>query len=106
MNAVMKWAEKVDSIAKANIQKKQKQLNAKHRPSTFKAGDKVWVYNARKDTRKGGRLSWKWKGPFEIVEQTKRRTHRLKNNFGHQLKQAVSSNRLKLYRTGNSTMWF
>ena len=63
INAVMKWAEEVDSIAKANIEKAQKkQLNAKHRPSTFKAGDKVWVYNARKDTRKGGKLSWNWKG--------------------------------------------
>ena len=110
MNAVMKWAEAVDSIAKANIEKAQKkqkkQFDAKHRPPTFKAGDKVWVYNARKDTRKGGKLSWNWKGPFEIVEQTKRGTYSLKNNFGHQLKQAVSSNRLKLYHTGNSTMWF
>ena len=57
MEEMMKWAESVDSKAKANIEKAQKkqkkEYDAKHKPPTFKVGDRVWVYNARKDTRKG-----------------------------------------------------
>ena len=62
----MKWAEAVDSTGKANIEKalnkQKKRFDAEHRPPAFKAGNKVWVYNARKDTRKGGKLSWNLKG--------------------------------------------
>ncbi len=102
MEAMIKWAEAVNAKAKANIEKAQskqkKEFDAKHLPSTFKVGDKVWVYNSRKDTRQGGKLEWNWKGPFEIVEQTTRGTYRLKNMNGKVLKQAVSSNRLKAHK--------
>ena len=57
MQQMLTWAEEVDSKAKQNIkkaqQKQKKQYDVKHRPPQFKGGDKVWVYNARKDTRKG-----------------------------------------------------
>ena len=57
MEEMMKWAESVNSKAKSNIEKAQKkqkkEYDAKHKPPTFKVGDRVWVYNARKDTRKG-----------------------------------------------------
>ena len=65
--------------------------------STSRLLFKIWVYNSRKDTRQGGKLEWNWNGPCKIVEQTSRGTYRLQNEQGKLLKQAVSSNRLKLY---------
>lgn len=57
MNAMIEWSEEINTKAKTNIekaqQKQKKEFDAKHRPPAFKIGDKVWVYNARKDTRKG-----------------------------------------------------
>ena len=101
MQAMIEWAEEVNAKAKSNIEKAQekqkKQFDAKHKPPTFQPGDKVWVYNSRKDTRQGGKLEWNWNGPCKIVEQTSRGTYRLQNEQGKLLKQAVSSNRLKLY---------
>ncbi len=100
MSSMLEWAENVNQRAKANIKKAQskqkKQFDAKHRPPTFKVGDRVWMYNSRKDTRKGGKLEWNWNGPYEIVEHTSRGTYRLKNQAGVVLKKAVSSIRLKL----------
>ena len=101
MQVMIEWAEEVNAKAKSNIEKAQekqkKQFDAKHKPPTFQPGDKVWVYNSRKDTRQGGKLEWNWNGPCKIVEQTSRGTYRLQNEQGKLLKQAVSSNRLKLY---------
>ena len=101
MQAMIEWAEEVNAKAKSNIEKAQekqkKQFDAKHKPPTFQPGDKVWIYNSRKDTRQGGKLEWNWNGPYKIVEQTSRGTYRLQNEQGKLLKQAVSSNRLKPY---------
>ena len=101
MQAMIEWAEEVNGKAKSNIEKAQekqkKQFDAKHKPPTFQPGDNVWVYNSRKDTRQGGKLEWNWNGPCKIVEQTSRGTYHLQNEQGKLLKQAVSSNRLKLY---------
>ena len=99
MVAMMEWAEEVK--AKSNIEtaqsKQKKDFDAKHKPPTFKVGDKVWVYNSRNDTRQGGKLEWNWNGPYEVTEHTTRGTYRLKNQHGKLLKQAISSNRLKPY---------
>ena len=101
MQAMIEWAEEVNAKVKSNIEKAQekqkKQFDAKHKPPTFQPGDKVWVYNSRKDTRQGGKLEWNWNGRCKIVKQTSRGTYRLQNEQGKLLKQAVSSNRLKLY---------
>ena len=50
----------------------------------------------------GGKLAWNWGGPYEIVEETKRGTYRLKNKQGKVLKTAVNSNRLKHHYEGIS----
>ena len=101
MLAMIKWAEELNTKAKSNIEKAQakqkQQFDAKHKPPTFQVGDKVWVYNSRKDTRQGGKLEWNWNGPFEIAEHTSRGTYCLRNQHGKLLKQTISSNRLKLY---------
>ena len=63
---MIEWAEEVNAKAKSNIEKAQekqkKQFDAKHKPPTFQPGDRVWVYNSRKDTRQGGKLEWNWNG--------------------------------------------
>ena len=62
MREMLTWAEEIDSRAKQYIKKAQqtqkKQYDAKHRPPLFKSGDKVWLYHAHKDTRKG-KIIWK-----------------------------------------------
>ena len=97
MLAMIEWAEEVNAKAKSNIEKAQskqkQQFDAKHKPPTFQVGDKVWVYNSRKDTLQGGRLEWNWTGPCEITEHTSRGTYRLRNQHGKVLKQTISSNR-------------
>ena len=50
----------------------------------------------------GGKLAWNWGGPYEVVEQTKRGTYRLKNTKGTVLKAAINSNGLKLHYEGNN----
>ncbi len=39
------------------------------KPPIFSIREKVWRYNGRKDTRKGGRLDWNWTGPYEIQQK-------------------------------------
>lgn len=99
MSVMLKWAKDVDELAKGNIQqaqeKQKKRYDAKHKLPVFKVGDKVWRYNSRKETRKGGKLEYNWDGPYTISEQTTRGTYRLKNKGGKVLKKAVSSIRLK-----------
>ncbi len=99
MKSMIDWAEKVNEKAKVNIesaqQKQKKRYDAKRKPPIFSIGEKVWKYNGRKDTRKGGKLDWNWTGPYEVAECTTRGTYRLKNKKGLQLKQAVSSIHLK-----------
>ena len=99
MSVMLKWAKDVDELAKGNIQqaqeKQKKRYDAKHKLPVFKVGDKVWRYNSRKETRKGGKLEYNWDGPYTISEQTTRGTYQLKNKGGKVLKKAVSSIRLK-----------
>ena len=99
MKAMVDWAEKVNKKAKDNIEnaqrKQKKRYDAIHAPPNFSVGEKVWRYNGRKDTRKGGKLDWNWTGPYQIAECTTEGTYRLKNKKGLQLKQAVSSIHLK-----------
>ncbi len=101
MQSMMKWAESVDEKALLNIkaaqQKQKKRYDAKHKPPNFHVGDTVLLYNSRKDTRKGGKLEYNWKGPYKVAEQTTRGTYRLNDKTGKTLKQAVSSIRLKVF---------
>ena len=61
MERMLNWADEINARVKENITKAQaiqkKVFDAKHRPPTFEVGDKVWVYNSRKDTRKSGTCS-------------------------------------------------
>ena len=61
MERMLLWADEVNAKAKENITQAQavqkKVFDAKHQPPAFKVGDSVWVYNSRKDTRKGGKLA-------------------------------------------------
>jgi hypothetical protein len=99
MKSMLAWGEKVNESAKGNILKAQneqkKRYDAKRKPPRFLVGDEVWRYNGRKDTRKGGKLTWNWTGPYKICEVTTRGTYLLQNRKGVSLKQAVSSIHLK-----------
>jgi len=89
----------MSNISRAQ-QKQKSYFDNKHKLPAYKVGEKVWVYNSRKDTRQGGKLQYNWNGPYEVTEQTTRGTYRLKNlKTGQILKQTVSSIRLK-YCTG------
>lgn len=93
MKSMMEWTKNIQEKAKENIneaQKKQKQyFDAKHRPPTFKVGDKVWLFNSRKDTCKGGKLDYNWHGPYEIIEQNTKGTYRLKQCAWEDLKTSI-----------------
>ncbi len=100
MESMLQWADKINTKAKENIKKAQvkqkKRYDAKHKKPDFNVGDKVWRYNSRKQTRKGGKLEFNWDGPYEIAEQTTRGTYKLKSKSGKILKQGISSINLKI----------
>jgi hypothetical protein len=41
-------------------QRQKKRYDLKHRGCLFKVGERVWKYNARRDTRKGDKLTPRW----------------------------------------------
>jgi len=69
------------STAHDNIcatQKTQKRhYYVKRRPPTFSIGDRVYRYNCRRDTRKGGKLATRYDGPFFIAEVLGKGSYRL-----------------------------
>ena len=54
MQAAIEWAEQVNAkrpnqtLKRFNL--KRRVFDAKHKPPIFHVGDKVWIYNSRKDT--------------------------------------------------------
>lgn len=86
--------------AAKNIKESQKSQKKYHdkkiKRTDIKVGDNVLVHNTRKTTRKGGKLSKNWNGPYVVENVLGKGTYRLSG-----LKHAINGNRLKLYVTRN-----
>jgi len=65
MNSMCSTAH--DNICAAEETHKR-HYDVKRRPPTFTIGDRVYRYNRRHDTRKGGKLATRYDGPFVIAE--------------------------------------
>lgn len=67
--------------AAKNIKESQKSQKKYHdkkiKRTDIKVGDNVLVHNARKTTRKGGKLSKNWNGPYVVENVLGKGTYRL-----------------------------
>lgn len=98
--AVTKFIPAVRSEALENIEKAQgkqkRQYDLKRRPPCFDVGDRVYRYNRRRDTRKGGKLNNRYTGPFVIAEVLGKGVFRLETTSGSPVKTTANSRDLKL----------
>ena len=85
--------EAVKSKQKAQFEVKQKKGMKR---CNFEVNDKVLKRNSRKDSRKGGRLTADWMGPYDIKDITPKGVCVLSNK-GIQLKTSTNSCQLKPY---------
>ena len=63
----------------------------------FLIGDKVLLKESAKEKQWSGKLSSKWKGPYEIHEEIGKNAYKLKNEEGRILKAPTNVKQLKKY---------
>lgn len=86
-------------LIKISQEKSQEQHKKKIKKKLiFKEGDKVLIYNSKLEKQWSGKLEPKWKGPFIIQEKLSNGSYIIKNQFGKAFKDAIHSDRLKLYK--------
>lgn len=74
------------------------------RAVTFKAGDRVWLYNPKRQKGKSPKLMSPWEGPYEVLEKVTDVTFRIrKGNAGR--KKIIHSDRLWTYQEDPSYTW-
>ena len=71
VSKMFKLQEKLFGDAKANIEKAQKRhkknYDRRHQPiNTLQAGQKVLLENSRDKQRKGGKMNFRFRGPFVL----------------------------------------
>jgi len=92
MNSMRSTAH--DNICAAQETQKR-HYDVKRRPPTFSIGDRVYHYNRRHDTRKGGKLATRYDGPFVIAEVLGKGSYRLEKPTGSPVKVLANSRDLK-----------
>ena len=79
-------------------EKQKKRYDSKiKRPTEFKIGDKVLLYDAAKEKTWTGKLEEKWKGPFYIHDVLLNGAYRLRSTEGRIFRSPINASLLKIY---------
>jgi len=87
----------IENVTKAQEKQKKRHDSKIKRPSEFKIGDKVLLYDAAKEKTWTGKLEEKWKGPFYIHDVLLNGAYKLRSTEGRILKAPINASLLKIY---------
>ncbi|HVH96631.1 MAG TPA: DDE-type integrase/transposase/recombinase, partial [Bacillus sp. (in: firmicutes)] len=107
IQTIINYLPNVRETARQQIQKQQQKQKDRHdqhlkKEVTFQIGDKVLLYDAKKEKQWTGKFDDKWKGPYYVHSVGRTGSYKIREISGQVLTTPVNGRLLKLYQDRSS----